>query len=191
MTSYYDIPIELIKDIHGLCEPECFGEFRIADARLYFAGTDYFETYKQKWLTTVSTEATTDTYKEIYTTFRGKFHGEYKTWHNNGQLCEHSNYIHGKQHGEQKEWYEDGQLYEHSFYIRGKLHGVHKEWYEDGSLSSQTSHANGILHGESKLWHNNGNLHIHSFYVKGRRQGEYKKWHKNGTLKSHSTIHAV
>jgi len=71
--------------------------------------------------------------------------GEYKEWHDNGQLWIHSFYKDGKRNGEYKMWYVNGQLYEHSF-------------YKDGDLD-----------GEHKMWHDNGQLFIHSFYKDGNR----------------------
>jgi len=62
------------------------------------------------------------------------YEGEYKSWYENGQLCEHSFYVDGDLHGEFKSWHENGQLSEHDFYENGDLHGEIKRWRENGEL---------------------------------------------------------
>lgn len=190
---YYDIPIELIRVIHNLCEPEGYGEFRIADGRLTDHGR--FVSYKQSQLVTVTVE-TQYVYKAIYTTFRGKFHGEYKNWHENGppvggvaerlQLHTQSYYAHGKRHGEYKQWYSCGRLSQQHFYVRDELHGEYKRWYYNGQLHIQTSYVNGMNHGEHKEWHYSNpeqlQLRMHTFYAHNKLHGEYKEWRENGQL---------
>ncbi len=61
----------------------------------------------------------------IQTMFEGiwfsgeKYKGEYKSWHKNGLIWEHSFYKDGVRDGEYKEWYKNGQLYLHDFYKDG------------------------------------------------------------------------
>jgi antitoxin component YwqK of YwqJK toxin-antitoxin module len=64
----------------------------------------------------------------------GQKHGEYKWWHENGQLETHCFFVDGKRHGELKWWHENGQLGRHCFYVDDKVHGEYKEWYSDGKL---------------------------------------------------------
>jgi hypothetical protein len=143
MTTYYDIPIELIRIIHGLCGPEGYGEFRIADARL--VDHDRFEDYKLSQLVTIVTEVHGEhgeIYKQVYTTFRGKCHGQYKFWHVDKEelLLQSTFYVHGKRHGEHKEWLDIIDLtssdkdcerishpHIHEIYVHGKRHGEYKE----------------------------------------------------------------
>ena len=54
--------------------------------------------------------------KEIYYTVDGKKEGEYKSWHENGKLCQHCFYKDGKREGEYKLWHDNGQLYLHCLY---------------------------------------------------------------------------
>ena len=49
--------------------------------------------------------------------------GEYKYFHENGQLWEHAFYLNGNRHGEFKIYQENGQLGRHSFYQHGNIHG--------------------------------------------------------------------
>ena len=60
--------------------------------------------------------------------------GEYKDYHDNGQLWEHTFFQNDKRHGEYKDYHYNGQLWEHSFYQNGKLHGEHKSYRINGQL---------------------------------------------------------
>ena len=64
--------------------------------------------------------------------------GEFKTYHNNGQLYEHTFYLNGKRHGEYKEYHENGQLSVHTFYQNVKQHGEFKSYYENGKIKYAT-----------------------------------------------------
>ena len=72
---------------------------------------------------------------EYWVNDKGQKHGEYKSWHSEGQLREHSFYVNDVLHGEAKLWHENGQLISHCFYVNGRLHGEFKRWwYENGQL---------------------------------------------------------
>lgn len=186
MAGYYDVPIELIRVIHCMCEPEGYGEFRIADARL--ADHDRFVDYKQSCLTIVTKEATETTYKSSYTTFRGNRHGDCRQWHDNGCICSYKFYIHGKIHGALSRWYDNEQLRSYAFFIHGKLEGEHRSWYRNESPGqvphplARSFYKDGLIHGEHKKWHSNGQLHFHAFHMHGKSHGEFKQWYDNGQL---------
>lgn len=144
MAVYYDIPIELIRVIHKMCEPEGYGEFHIADARLYNSGPDYFADYKKRWLIEIVEDAFTSHLKRIYTTFRGKKHGEYKVWRNNGQLYLTTSFTHGKRCGEYKHYHENGQIYIQSFYVNDQRHGEYKVLRNTGELMRDEIYDNGV-----------------------------------------------
>jgi len=87
--------------------------------------------------------------------------GEYKWWHDNGQLWKYFSYKDGKQDGEYKWWYDNGQLWGHCYYK------------DDG------------LNGEYKIWHKNGQLWKYFSYKDDKRDSEYKEWNNNGQLWEH------
>lgn len=188
--SYYSIPIELIKVIHWMCEPEEFGELRIADARLYHGphcsvphgevDAEYFTNYKQSRLVTMDEENNIFGYRRIYTTFRGKNHGEFKCWHYNGQLYRQAFYVHGKLHGKHEEWFNTGQLSLRVFYVNDKCEGEFKRWHANGQLHTSVIYVHGKCEGDYQKWHENGQLHSIVFYIHGNREGEYHQWHDNG-----------
>jgi len=108
--------------------------------------------------------------------------GEYKMYHENGQLNCQEFYKDGERDGETKGYYENGQLRCQRFYKDGKLDGEYKWYYGNGQLWCQGFYKDGILHGEYKEYHENGQLRCQSFYKDGKLDGEYKEYYGNGKL---------
>jgi len=69
--------------------------------------------------------------------------GEYKAWHENGNLYKHYFYKDGELDGECKMWHENGQLYKHYFYKDGELDGEIKQWFASGKFWSHTLYKKG------------------------------------------------
>ncbi len=69
------------------------------------------------------TEIKTDTY-HYFIDENGVKQGEYKDYHDIGQLCEHSFRLNDKRHGEYKHYFNDGALFVHTFHLHGKRHGI-------------------------------------------------------------------
>jgi antitoxin component YwqK of YwqJK toxin-antitoxin module len=111
--------------------------------------------------------------------------GEYKEWHENGQLIKHYFYKDDKFDGEYKDWHSNGQLYIHCFYKDGKLDGEYKEWHDNGQLIKHHFYKDDKFDGECKDWHSNGQLYIHCFYKDGKLNEEYYQWYSNGQLSKH------
>ena len=65
-------------------------------------------------------------------------HGEFKSYHENGNLDIHCHYINGKRHGEYKIYHHNGQLLCHCHYNNGKQHGEYKSYYYNGTLIRAT-----------------------------------------------------
>jgi antitoxin component YwqK of YwqJK toxin-antitoxin module len=51
----------------------------------------------------------------------GQKQGEYKEWHDNGQLYMHCFFVDDKLHGEFKWWYPNGQLRMHCYFVDGNM----------------------------------------------------------------------
>ena len=60
--------------------------------------------------------------------------GEYKMWHENGQLYKHCFYTGSIRNGEYKLWHDNGQLYKHCFFKDGFEEGEYKKWDRYGKL---------------------------------------------------------
>ena len=58
--------------------------------------------------------------QHYYENDKGQLHGEYKSYHDNGQLWGHCHFKNGKQHGEYKRHYATGQLRIHTYEVNSK-----------------------------------------------------------------------
>jgi antitoxin component YwqK of YwqJK toxin-antitoxin module len=112
--------------------------------------------------------------------------GEYKSWYDNGQICEHCFYKDRYLDGEHKVWYDNGQIYTHSFYKDGDLDGEYKVWYDNRQIKKHCFYKDGKLDGEYKLWYDNEQIKEHCFYKYGKLDGENKVWYDNGQISEHS-----
>lgn len=124
----------------------------------------------------------------------GVMHGLYRTWYDNGQLCEESTYVEGKEHGETKQYDEDGVqigsyvmnygtgvdlwysapgiLAEEREYRDGKWHGYERWWTDDNQTLCEESHFwNGIEHGIFRRWNQQNKLSrgYPRYYILGKR----------------------
>ena len=59
--------------------------------------------------------------REYWVNDNGLRHGEYKWWHENGQIREHCFYVNHVIHGEYKWWWDDGTLMYHGYWDNGEL----------------------------------------------------------------------
>jgi len=75
----------------------------------------------------------------------GKKEGEYKEWHQNGELRRHCYYVDGKLEGESKQWYNSGQIYEDSNFVCDELVGSYKQWNNHGLCTVDGSYVDGTL----------------------------------------------
>ena len=69
--------------------------------------------------------------------------------------------------GEFKSWHENGQIWQHFFYKDGDVHGEYKNWYVNGRMAEHSFYKNGERDGEYKVWHANGQMWRHAFYKDG------------------------
>ncbi len=69
---------------------------------------------------------------------QNRIQGEYRDYHENGQLWEHSFRLNDIRHGEYKEYRENGRLWSCSFFQNGNLHGEYKEYRENGIIDYAT-----------------------------------------------------
>jgi len=73
-----------------------------------------------------------------------KLSGEYKSWYENGNQLEISNFKNGKPCGKHESWHANGQQWEISNYENGELHGKFESWYENGTPWKICSYENGV-----------------------------------------------
>jgi len=81
--------------------------------------------------------------RELWLNDDGKKHGEFKRWHNNGQLMNHCFWVNDGLHGEYKSWYSDGQIHDHCFWVNDEIHGESKWWSANGQIRFHTYYSHG------------------------------------------------
>lgn len=91
--------------------------------------------------------------------------------------------IDGQRHGTYKSYFENGQISEDSNYEFGKLHGYYKEYHVNGNLKNLTQFKEGIQYGETKRFYDNGNKYREFNLINNEYEGEIKEYFKNGNLK--------
>ena len=91
------------------------------------------------------------TIKSIYTIDEhGVRQGDFKSYHENGQLEEKCTYKDGKLDGLEEWYYPNGQLMTKCTYKDGKLDGQYETYYPDGQLEEKCTYENGELSYDSK-----------------------------------------
>ena len=104
-------------------------------------------------------------YEEYYEDENGNIHGEYKAYHDNGQLQQICNYVDDKRHGEYKSYHDNGQLLVICNYVNGRFHGEYKAYHGNGKLRVICNYVDGEIQGEYKCYHDNGELIVQVFYI--------------------------
>ena len=117
----------------------------------------------------------------------GKKSGEWKMYHENGQLKLSLNYVFGYPNGESKSYYDNGQLeysvnYKENEYGGSDKTGECKFYYSSGQLEKIGNYLNGGETGEWKTYFENGQLQETGNYLNGGQTGEWKTYHDNGQL---------
>ncbi len=78
-----------------------------------------------------------------YFIFNGKREGEYKEYHENGQLKKICNYSNDKKEGKYKQYYKNGKIYIICNYKNAKIEGIYKECYENIEIEIICNFKNG------------------------------------------------
>jgi hypothetical protein len=89
-------------------------------------------------------------------------------------------------HGEYKTYYNNGNLKTGEFYDYNKKTGVWEEWYSTGKKRSKTVYKNNKKNGIYKLWLRNGQLKSTSFYVNNKLDSYYVNKNRFGKVKHKS-----
>lgn len=111
---------------------------------------------------------------------------EYKEWHDNGQLREHTCYdATGAYHGEYNYWYDDGAVRIRSTFVYGAQHGDYCTWFRNGVQQLQSTYIYDELDGVYIERNESGQLLTYTHYRKGELHGEQKRWDTDGVLYHH------
>ena len=102
--------------------------------------------------------------------------------YSNGIKAEEIQYLKGKKHGSFKKWYQDGTISFESLYENGLQNGTTKSWWKDGKIRSEANHINGKVNGVQKQWYKEGILFKEINIVNGKEEGLQRAWRRNGKL---------
>ena len=105
---------------------------------------DYFDEYIDK-LCAPGIHYFRDYEAAFYYELNKEYNGEYKLWHDNGQLEGECTYVNGELNGECKLWYKNGQLWKECTYLNGKINGEYKSWHYNCQLKKEFTYVNGEL----------------------------------------------
>jgi antitoxin component YwqK of YwqJK toxin-antitoxin module len=111
-----------------------------------------------------------------------KMHGLFRTWHDNGNLCEESFYIDGKEHGINKQYDYDGNFIgSYELY-----HGTGIDlWYSaKGVISEERYLKDGERQGYERWWNgDNKTIYREQHFQNGREHGICREWNQKGSLR--------
>lgn len=111
--------------------------------------------------------------------------GEWKFYHENGQLSKIGKVEKGNPIGEWKFYHENAQLKETGQYDeQGKETGKRKIYHDNGKPWSIGRWKDGKRSGAWKIYHRNGRLQETGKYKNGLLTGEWKYYYENGKLKT-------
>ncbi len=106
-------------------------------------------------------------------------HGSFRTWYENGVLCEESFYVEGKEHGVTKQYDYEGNLigtYQMNYGTGADL------WYGNaGILSEERYCKNGERDGYERWWNDdNETIYSEQNFKDGIEHGIFRKWNQHG-----------
>ena len=139
---------------------------------------------------------------EEYFQVNGKKEGEYKSYHENGNLCWICTYINDKEEGISKTYYDTGEISFICYYVDGKENGEYKCYYKNGCELSEDANLKSSL---DDFLPQNKDLQIFSSdnskrknmsstdsfgqlekivtFIDNKLNGEYKSYYENGQIK--------
>jgi antitoxin component YwqK of YwqJK toxin-antitoxin module len=117
--------------------------------------------------------------------FYGKRHiksGHWRSWYDNGQICEEGDYQDNKQTGHWRSWYSNGQICQEGDYQDGKPTGHWREWYSNGQICQEGDYQDGKQTGHWRWWYDNGQMLEEDDYRDGKRISHWREWYDNGQM---------
>lgn len=103
--------------------------------------------------------------------YKGKEHGEWKRYYNNGQLEELRYFDQGVKIKSLTRWWPNGQQQLHCTFNNGEYDGKYLEWNEQGMLIKELNYKNGHEDGSQKMYYDNGKIRSNYVMKNGKRIG--------------------
>lgn len=114
-------------------------------------------------------------------------HGEFRSWHKNGNLKFTANYNEGLYEGKVVSWHQNGNPRNEAIYRNGIKNGTETEWYKDGSRKEQTTFREGKKSGPYQGWGKDGQTKEKGAYFKDKRHGVWITYGRGGYVESKIT----
>ena len=96
--------------------------------------------------------------------------GTYSSFDRNIKESLWCNYLTNTKEGEFKRWHENGQINCKANFSKGLRHGLHEYWYSNGQRESIHNYSNGQKHGECTWWNEDGSLQNKLVFERGLNQ---------------------
>ncbi|MCO4761346.1 MAG: hypothetical protein KC502_07570 [Myxococcales bacterium] len=132
----------------------------------------------------------------------GERHGPSTTWHRNGKVSEHGQWLRGQLHGLWRHYDATGKLDGRGLFDHGRglkvrwhpnglrkawghleasqQHGLWTFWHDTGKRAQQVTYDHGRYHGMLTGWHRDGTLAVRMLYAHGVEHGAEARWSESG-----------
>ena len=117
-----------------------------------------------------------------YSLRRGRRHGLWTKWHENGQKSAEGEYRDGEKIGRWTGWHENGQRKLQGEFRDGKQHGLWTFWHENGQKKDEGEWQDGKRQGLFTFWHENGQKESEGEFRDDKEHGPWTEWHANGQV---------
>lgn len=111
-----------------------------------------------------------------------RMHGLFRTWHENGQLCELAWYDYGKEHGTMRQYDANGTLIGTYTMVHGT--GIDLWFAQPGVITEERHLQDGARHGYERWWTgDNKTISEESHFWQGIEHGIFRQWNEAGRLR--------
>lgn len=108
---------------------------------------------------------------ELKNYYRGREHGIWRKFYENGSKKEIRYFLHGKKNGGYITWWENGNKQLHYYFEDDEYEGNCKEWNADGVLTKDMHYKRSKEDGSQQWWYDNGKIRANYVVKDGRRYG--------------------
>jgi hypothetical protein len=93
-----------------------------------------------------------------FTIKNGKFHGDFFSYHENGELEYFCHYVNGLKHGKELEFYHNSQMFREGHYVNDQKHGKFLRFDFYGNLETECTFVFDEVHGDVIHYYSDGEI---------------------------------
>jgi antitoxin component YwqK of YwqJK toxin-antitoxin module len=121
--------------------------------------------------------------EEIEMDTKGRRHGSYKQYYENGKLREQALYRHDTLVGERTLYYENGNPEVKEPYDQhGLLNGTYRQFYPEGGVQLELVYIDNVISGMSKAYFPSGQLKEEVTMMQNEENGPFTEYFRNGKI---------